>query len=403
MRILIVSQYYQPEPLRIGDLAVWLAARGHGVSVLTGQPNYPEGRFYAGYGPIRPLRETIDGVTVHRVPLLPRGNAGTVALAANYLSFALSGACLGPLLARGSFDVVMCFLVSPITAALPGIVMSRLRRAPLVLWVQDLWPESVATAGKVDSPVLLRCLDRLVRFIYRRADAIWIQSRAFAPAVLRYGVAPERVAYVPNSSESHYRPDAGGRAAAPGRLSILYAGNIGDAQGFETIIDAVALTSATQGIDWTFVGDGRRRAWLETEIERRGLARTRILARVPPERMPALIATADALLVPLRRAPVFALTIPSKLQSAFASGRPVLAVLEGEGARLVDESGAGIVAAPGDARALAQAVIRLAATGPEERQRMAMAGRRYHEANFEREQVYALIEQNLESIARSGG
>ena len=400
MRILIVSQYYQPEPFRIGDLARWLAERGHEVSVLTGRPNYPAGRLYPDYGPIRPVREVIDGVPVHRVPLVPRGNGGALALAVNYLSFAVSGCCLGPLLLRGRFDAVLCYLVSPITAAFPGIMLGRLKRAALALWVQDLWPESVASAGKVDSPTLMRCLDRMVGFIYRRADAIWIPSQAFAPAVLRYGIAPSRLAHIPNTTEAFYQADDPPPPGRAGKLSILYAGNFGEAQGFETVLDAVERTPESSGVEWVFVGDGRRRAWLAAEIERRGLRQARLLDRVLPERMPALIGAADALLVPLRRAPVFALTIPSKLQSALASARPVLAVLEGEGARLVEVSGAGIVAPPGDATALAQAALRLAAMTPQERRRMGKAGRQYHDRHFARDLVYASIERHLGSIAR---
>ncbi len=401
MRILIVSQYYTPEPFRIADLARWLATRSHRISVLTGQPNYPNGRFYPGYGPIRPLRETLDGIDVHRVPLVPRGEAGIVGLAANYLSFALTGSCLGPLLLRDRFDAVLCYLVSPVTAALPGIVLSRVRHAGLALWVQDLWPESVASAGKMDSPALMRRLDRLVGFIYRSADAIWIPSRAFAPAVLRYGIPPERLAYVPNTTEAFYQPGDSPRPPGPvAKFSILYAGNFGEAQDFDTLLEAVALTPESAGIEWIFVGDGRRRSWVSSEVARRGLRHARILDRVPPEQMPALIAAADAMLVPLRRAFVFALTIPSKLQSALASGRPVLAVLEGEGARMVAECGAGIVVPPGDGTALARAALRLATAAPEERQRMGAAGRRYYEQHFERERVYATVERELRAIAQ---
>jgi colanic acid biosynthesis glycosyl transferase WcaI len=404
VRIVIVSQHFHPEPFRITDLATWLSERGHEVRVLTGQPNYPSGRLYPGYGWIRPVRENLGSVAIHRVPIIPRGRGGALGLGLNFLSFLFTGSLLAPAMRLGAPEAILCFLPSPVTAAIPAILLRQLKRAPLALWVQDLWPESVSAVGMLRSGHLLKAIDQLVNFIYRRADAIWISSPAFEPAVSRYGVPCSRIVYVPNTTEDFYRvPAADG---VPGRrrdgFSIVYAGNMGEAQGFDVVLDAVARIPASHQIQWTFVGDGRRRSWLIEQVARRKLAQVSICDRVPPERIPELLADSDSLLVTLRPHPVFALSIPSKLQSALASAKPVLAVLAGAGAAIVEQAGAGIVVSPGDAAGLAQAALDLAALPATRRREMGDSGRAYYLSQFDRERVYRRIEEELQGLCRRG-
>lgn len=401
MRILIVSQYFHPEPLRITDAARWLVERGHEVTVLTGQPNYPAGRFYEGYGFFLPGRETIAGMTVLRVPICPRRDGGAMGLALNYASFLASASLLGLLRIRGRYDAMLCFLPSPVTSAIPAVLLRASKGVPLMLWVQDLWPESVVDAGRVRSRLVLRTLDTLVGFIYRHADLVGIQSRAFLDGVARYGIPEERITYLPNTAESFYRAEeeAPGGTVPPQPFTILYAGNIGEAQGLDAVLDAVERIPAEAGISWRFLGDGRRRSWLAAEIARRGLTTVELEDRIPAEEMPARLARADALLVSLRGTALFAATIPSKLQSMLASGRPVLAVLDGEGARIVREARAGVVAPPGDVDALARRAVELAEMDREARSAMGRAGRAYYLEHFDREVVYSELERRLVELA----
>ena len=406
MRILIVSQYFRPEPLRITDAAHWLVEKGHEVTVLTGQPNYPSGRLYKGYGLFRPGRECVDGMDVFRVPIWPRGKGCPAGLALNYASFMASASLLGFLRVRGGYDVMLGFLPSPATSAVPAVLLRACKGIPLMLWVQDLWPESVADAGRVRSPLVLGALDRLVGFIYRHADLVAIQSRAFREGVARYGIPQDRIVYLPNTAEAFYGARAGrdsggeGRSARP--FTILYAGNIGEAQGLETVLSAIELIPPDAGISWRFLGDGRRRGWLAAEVARRGLTSVELEDRVPAEEMPVRLARADALLVTLRGTALFAATIPSKLQSVLASGRPVLAALDGEGARIVRESGSGVVAPPGNADALARCALELASMDRATLRAIGQAGRAYHLANFDRDIVYADLIRHLARLARRG-
>lgn len=402
MKILIVTQYFWPENFRINDLALGLRERGHEVTVFTGKPNYPEGRFFPGYGFFGRAQEDYHGVRVIRVPLIPRGAGGSLALFFNYLSFALFGSLLAPLRCRGAFDAILVYEPSPVTVGLPALALEWAKRAPVLFWVQDLWPETLSATGAVRSRWVLALVDRLVRFIYRRCDLVLVQSQAFTPRVQAQGVPAGKVRYYPNSAEALYRPvavepQAPERRLLPPGFRVMFAGNIGAAQDFETIMAAAEKLKAEHDVRWVIVGDGRQYAWVEQEIARRGLRGTvHLLGRHPVESMPRFFALADVMLVTLKNDPIFALTIPAKIQSYLACGRPIVAALDGEGAQVVRESGAGIAVGAGDASALADAVSKLHRTPAPEREAMGRRGREYFERQFER----SLLVSRLEKWAR---
>jgi glycosyltransferase involved in cell wall biosynthesis len=403
VRILIVTQYFWPERFLVNDLALALVERGHEVTVLTGMPNYPAGRLFPGYGFFRPTREDYHGVVVRRVPLLPRGSSGRWRLPANYLSFALSGAVLGPWRGRGVFDLIFVYQPSPLTVALPALLLRRLKGIPLVLWVQDLWPESLSAAGAVSSRLVLGSVERMVRFIYRRCDRVLVTSRGFIPRVVSRSAAPDKVAYLPQWAQSFYAPtgleaEAPERKELPDGFRVLFAGNIGEAQSFETLLDAAGRLKGCD-VSWVVVGDGRRRGWLEKQIHTLGLEScVRVLGPRPAEAMPRYFALADALLISLKHDPTFALTVPMKLQSYLACARPIVAALGGEGARIVEEAGAGVTCPPEDGRALADAVLSLRDMDPERRALMGLQGRAYYEAHFDRQTVIGDLEQLMRSV-----
>ncbi len=400
MRLLVVSQYFWPENFRINDLVADMVERGHEVTVLTGQPNYPSGCFYPGYGWLNPHAESYQGARVVRVPLVPRGSARAIRLVLNYLSFAIFGAFGVWLRLRGKFDAVFVFEVSPITVGIPAIVASRRFNAPILFWVLDLWPESLTAAGGVRSPWVLRVVDRLVKWIYQNCARVLVQSRAFVPEIGRHGVPDSDILYFPSWGESLFQPlrqaDTTLLTPLPEGFKVLFAGNIGEAQDLPAVLKAAELLRDRTDIQWLIVGDGRMAAWAKEEVQRRGLSQVHFLGRHPLESMPHFYAVADALLLPLKREPIFALTIPGKLQSYLACARPILAMLDGEGARIVQESGAGLTCPAGDADGLAKQVLSLSAMSDSERQAMGLNGRNYYEANFDRTRLFDQLESWLE-------
>jgi glycosyltransferase involved in cell wall biosynthesis len=285
--------------------------------------------------------------------------------------------------------MIFVYEPSPVTVGLPAIVMKYRARAPIFFWVQDLWPESLSATGAVTSRQVLDLVGNLVRFIYRKCDRILVQSRAFSSSIEQLGVDPDRILYFPNSAENHFapvrpKPDAPERAEMPHGFRVMFAGNIGAAQDFGTILGAAEMLKVRPDIHWVILGDGRMRPWLEDEVRERGLSETvHLLGSRSPDTMPNYFALADVLLVTLRREPIFALTIPSKLQAYLASGRPVVAALEGEGARIVEEAGAGISPPPENPEALAEAVLSMYRLSGKERDAMGLCARSYFESHFD--------------------
>lgn len=406
MKILIVTQYFWPEAFRINDAAIRLRRMGHEVTVLTGKPNYPAGDYYPGYTPFGKTHETWEGISIIRVPVITRGRGRALRLSLNYASFALSGSLLGPLLARGDYEAILVFQTSPITAALPALVLKSMRNIPVALWIQDIWPESVTSTGEVKSTTMLSGLRALVRYIYSKCDLILVQSRGFEASIHEIAPARRRIEYLPNWAEEHYVPHSGVAAAPdlaglPPGFRIMFAGNLGAAQDLEIMLDAAEALRNQLQIQWVIVGNGRRRDWLVAEVARRGLGRSvHLLGHFRSEQMPALFAAADVMLVSLRPSEISHLTIPSKVQSYLASGMPIIACLDGEGAKVVREAEAGIVCPPGNSIALA-AAVRTMADMPKERMRdMGDAGRNYYEREFQPDLLLSRLETWLGEISQ---
>ncbi|MEK7352537.1 MAG: glycosyltransferase family 4 protein [Nitrospirota bacterium] len=390
MHVLIVTQYFWPENFRINDVAIGLKENGHEVTVLTGQPNYPEGRFFPGYGCWSKTEESYHGIRVLRVPLIPRGDGGALRLLLNFCSFALSASVFGAWRCRASYDVTLVFEPSPVTVGIPAIVLKKLRGAPILFWVQDLWPESLSATGATKSRWILGIVEFLVRRIYCQCDRILVQSEAFRTPIERLGVKREHIMYFPNSAEPFYQPlslerEAPEHSQLPSGFRVVFGGNIGKAQSFGTILDAAELLKDQPEIHWIVLGDGRMFTWVQDQVERRGLGRTvHLLGRFPAESMPRYFALADVLLVTLLEQPIFALTIPSKVQSYLACGKPIVAALSGEGARIIREAEAGLTPPPEDPRALANSVLAMYNMPAEVRRAMGLRGRIYFETHFER-------------------
>lgn len=392
MKVLIVSQYFWPENFRINDLAKELVERGHEVTVLTGAPNYPEGKFYPGYGIIN-QQEEYNGVRVIRVPLIARGNGRSLRLIANYLSFALTACFFGPFLCRGEFDLIFVCQLSPVTVGLPALLLKKIKRIPIIFWILDVWPESLLATAAIRSPGILKMVDVLVRFIYRGCDKIVVSSRGFIPSVARKLDNPTRLDYFPNWQEPEYSETSTGTSDIPEGFRIVFAGNVGAAQDFETILSAAEKLKDYCSIQWIVFGDGRRLDWVIDQVERRDLtASFHLKGRYPPEAMPAFFAQADVTLVTLKRDPVFALTVPGKIQSYMACGRPIIAALDGEGGRLITESGSGLSVPAEDVDALADAVLTMYRMPKEQREEMGKRGKRFCEANFGREKLMDRLE-----------
>ena len=407
MKVVIVSQYFWPENFRINDLVSGLRERGHEVRVLTGMPNYPGGQIFTGYSLFKLFKETYaDDIPVFRVPLIPRGNGTRLRLIFNYLSFVISACLLGPLRRLGHVDLIFVYEPSPITVGLPALLLKKLKSAPVMFWMQDLWPESLSATGAVRSVKILKMVDMLVRFIYKGCDRILVQSQAFFEPVKHRGGDPDSILYFPNSAEKLYQPvmlekDASERAVMPEGFCVTFAGNIGAAQDFGTILNAAEILKDHTEINWVIIGDGRMFPWVKSQVVKRNLMQTvHLLGRYPIEAMPRFFALSDALLVTLKKEPIFSLTIPSKIQSYLACAKPIISALDGEGARVIKEADAGLTCPAENPEALAKAVLTLYNMPLSERQTMGARGRTYFNLHFEHKILLDRLEIWMEELIK---
>ena len=389
MRILVITQYFWPENFRINDLVSDFCRLGHEVTILTGRPNYPLGVVFPEFKLNPSAFAEFEGSKVLRVPVLSRGK-GSLRLILNYVSFVLSATVLGSFYLRSQkVDVIFVFEPSPITVGLPAIFLGNVKRAPIAFWVLDLWPETLEAIGVIRSRYILRAIGHLVTFIYDRCDLILAQSKSFIPQIRKYCKNEMKVEYFPSWSEATFDFEKVDLAkevpAAEGVFSIMFAGNIGDAQDFPAMLDAAEVLKGNTGIRWLIIGEGRASEWVRSEVIRRGLEHCfLLLGSYPVERMPSFYKHADALLVALKSESVFAMTIPGKIQSYLATGIPMLGMLNGEGAEIIRRSGAGIASPAGDGFALATAVMHMANMNIEERLSMGRAGLTLGEKEFNR-------------------
>lgn len=406
MRVLIVSQYFWPENFRINDLVRELVQRGHNVTVLTGIPNYPAGKVFEAFEQDRKAFDHYDGANVCRIPMLARGS-GSLQLLLNYLSFVLGACVFGPWRLRGhEFDVIFVFEPSPVTVGLPAVFLGRLKRAPVVFWVQDLWPETLAAIGVVRSPKVLATVGILVRFIYNRCALVLGQSHGFLGNIAQYCTDAKKIRYFPNWAEEVFSltdiTPAPEVPAQEGAFNILFAGNVGEAQDFPAVLDAAESLKHNPAIRWLIVGDGRMTDWLRAEVVRRKLEHCfLLLGRFPLARMPSFYVHADVLLVSLKRDPIFALTIPGKVQSYLLAGIPLLGMLDGEGAEVIRNANAGLACPAGNASQLAQSVLELAAMSKDERLQLGKNGRAYAQKEFNREVLMGRLESWFAELANT--
>lgn len=399
MRILVLSQYFWPESFIINDIVLTLHEQGHEVVVATGKPNYPDGKLFEGYRIWGTQREHYQAkVEVLRVPLWPRGKGGAPNLIFNYLSFVLCGLLFLPrMLRKREFDAILVFAPSPVTQAIPAILLKWLKKARLALWVQDLWPESLSATGFVKKPHLLKMVGWMVRAIYGRCDTLLVQSWAFVEPVARYADR-EKVRYYPNSL--NVRPPRP-MAPIPAKLSellekhfcVVFAGNLGTAQALETIVQAAVHLRDDPQIRLVLVGSGSRLAWLKAQQQAHGLDNLVMPGRFPMESMPQIFERSSALLVSLNDEEAFSQTVPSKIQAYLAAGRPIIACLNGEGARVVREARAGLASAAEQVLPLVANIRCMKALGEAERAAMGRSGKAYFDAHFEMTcQVRRLVE-----------
>lgn len=392
--ILLISQYFHPETFRVNDMACEWVKRGYNVTVLTGIPNYPMGKYFEGYDRKHRRRENWNGVNIIRIPLIARGNSSNkllnaIGMAANYFSFLNSGRKWVKSKEASDLhaDIVFTFEVSPMTQALIGVWYGKRYNVPTYLYVQDLWPENVEMVTGIHNKAIIVPIDKMVDKIYRETDTIFTTSPSFVDAIVnrKIPVAREKVHYWPQYAEEFYRPmepqKIDGIDVDDGYFKIAFTGNIGTAQGLD-ILPKVAERLKDEKVKFVIVGDGRYQTALERQITELGVTDKFIMIpRVPADRIPAILSVCDAGFISFNNIPLWEMTIPAKLQSYMSCGKAIIASASGETKRIIEEANCGICAKIGDEEELAEGIKRLKELDMEG---IGRESRKYFEKNFDK-------------------
>jgi glycosyltransferase involved in cell wall biosynthesis len=392
MKILIVTQYFWPENFKINDLALSLKERGNEVTILTGKPNYPDGKFFPGYNFLNKKVENYFGIKIVRSPLISRGNCSGIRLFLNYISFAFFASLTAVFRLSKKNEIVFVYEPSPITVGIPALVYKFISKAPVFFWIQDLWPESLIAAGDINSKLVLNIIGWLVKFIYRKSDIIFISSKCFKQSITDKGVSSDKIFYLPNWAEDIYvkpveREEVVINSLPKNAFKIMFAGNIGESQDFESIVNAAEKTMDYEDIHWIILGDGRKKNWVEEQIRLKKLSNIHLLGRHPMNMMPFFFREADVMLVSLKDEFIFGLTVPAKIQTYLACGKPILAMLNGEGAEIIKNSNSGFVVNAGDYNALSKLAIELYEMPKFRLDLMARSSKEYYLNNFDRKNL----------------
>lgn len=393
MKICIFTNHFYPEDFKVNDIAFELGKLGHDVTVLTAIPDYPKGKFYDGYSLFKRRREYVNGVNVIRLPIIPRGKGGAIRLVLNYLSYFISLSIFTFFHSfKHKYDRIFVHLTSPFFIGVCARKMSKRQKIPLLFWVLDLWPESLISAGGISNPLIIKPQIRMVQKVYDQCSKILISSKGFEKSICEKGNYKDKLVYFPNWAENvkgecpadfdinKIEPFA---SKKDDDFILLFAGNIGEAQNLDAVLNAANLLKDEKRIKFVFVGDGRRKETLEQFARENKLCDTVFfLGRYPITTMPVFMNAADVLMFSLKDELCFNLTVPAKVQFYMSQGKPVLAMINGDGAELVEESKCGFSANAGNSEDFAKKVILLSNMPKGELQALGENGRNYYQEKF---------------------
>lgn len=389
--ILVISQYFYPEQFRINDMACEWVKRGYKVTALTGIPNYPMGKYFEGYDLTHKRHEVWNGVDIIRIPLIARGST-SIGMMANYGSFVVSG-FFWNIVNKIHADEVFIYEVSPMTQALVGVQYAKQHKVPCYLYVTDLWPDNVEIVTGIHNPVVIGPINSMVNYIYKHCDRIFTSSQSFISKMVERGVSRDKLEFWPQYAEEFYqayipnqKEDLEQETGIPqdDKLNIIFAGNIGYAQGLEVLVKAAALLKRDESsARFNIVGNGRYKEEMQEAVHKQGVDDYfNFLERQPAEDIPKFMAASDVALICLSKSEVFAMTIPAKTQSCMACDMPILVSADGEVGEIIKEADCGLVSSSGDAVGLAENIMKLSSMSKAELHDLGKKSGEYFKSHF---------------------
>lgn len=392
MKILIVSQYFWPEDFRINDIALGLKESGHEVEILTGVPNYPKGKVFDGFSIFDKKYKSYKGMRVYRTPMISRGK-GSFKLALNYISFMIMGTFrIIPLMFK-KYDRVFVFQISPITSAIPAIFISKIKKIPSYIYIQDLWPETFYSIVNISNLKLRKLMKVFCIKVYNSFSNILIASEGYRDILKKDRINNEKIEYFPQWAEDFYSNNLSLKDIS-NEFIVTFAGNIGKAQSVETIVKAAeVIEKRSLPIIFNIIGDGSEFNNIKDIIKKLNLKNINLLGRKPSSEMPKYFSESDGLIVTLSNEEILKVTLPAKVQSYMASGKPILGAISGEGNKVIRASNCGLVVESKDYEGLAKNIINLYSMSVQERNLLGKNGKKYFDNNFTRDKLLNRLEK----------
>jgi glycosyltransferase involved in cell wall biosynthesis len=396
--ILVIAQYFYPEQFRINDICEEWIKRGYKVTVLTGIPNYPQGKFYKEYGLFKKTREKYKEIDIIRIPIIPRGH-NAIMLILNYLSFVVSG-IIWKIFTRIEPDYVFIYEVSPMTQALPGIWFAKKRKIPCYLYVTDLWPENIEFVTGISNKLFINTIHKMVDYIYSYCNMIFTSSKSFIEAIKQRGIGESKLKFWPQYAEDFYKsvdnPNCN-EIPSDNSFKIIFAGNIGFAQGLEVLPEAACiLKKKNMNVRFVIVGDGRAKEKLIQIINNSDVTEYFVFVdKQPPQRISDLVAACDVNFICLSKSKVFEITLPAKTQSCLACGKPILVCADGEIQEVILSAKAGLCANASDAEMLAEKIMEFMTMDKDTLSEMSLNAVAYSNKFFNKEKLLDEMDQYI--------
>ena len=398
MKILIITPHFWPEEFRVNDIAKGLKEKGHTVDVMTNIPNYPFGKYFDGYSVFNNRNQNYEGIRIKRLFVIPRGNSSKIMLILNYISFMLSSILNVPWILLQKYDRIMVYQTTPITVAIPAIIIKLISKVKIHIYILDLWPETLFTIVNIKNKLFRKTANKICSYIYNCFDKIYVSSKGFISKL--DNIEKNRIVYMPQWAEDLYKESVNEEDLEISKLyknktNIVFAGNIGKAQSIDTIIQAANISKSNQKIQWIVLGDGSEKNYLDNKVEALKLTNIKVLGRKPVGEMPKYFSKADALLVTLTKDELFKITVPAKVQSYMAAGKPVIGCISGEGKQLIEEAKCGFTCEAEDYKSLAKIAENISNMSKDELSKLGLNSINYFNENFERNIVLNKLEKNL--------
>lgn len=388
MRILLLTQYFYPEYFKSNDIAFELLKRGHKVEALVGIPNYPEGVYPKGYGLFQKRIETINGVKVYRCFQTPRGkNATPLGLAINYFSFVISATMwvLFYFAWKKKYDVIITHEPSPITQIVPAIILGKIRKIPVYSWILDIWPDSFITKAGEMAKVLKPSVSAITEYVYKGSKFVMVSSKGMMPLVNRKFDYSDKLIYFPNWCDDILALPLKETVVLPDGFKVMMAGSINSGIGPDSVVKLLEELRDERDFWFVFVGGGTKEQQLRDAIAEKRLTNVVMTGRLPFEQMPALYAQSDAMIMTLKKTdkPHLKATVPARLQSYMAAGKPILAMVDGCSQDVIKAADCGYCVDAEDYKAMAEKIRKMKSLAEDELNRLGNNSRQFYERHYQ--------------------